>query len=1166
MSNSGVDNTLGDFLASHSQCYIKNVCVIAHVDHGKTSICDFLISTNGFITPESAGKVQFLDSREDEHRRSITMKSSCVGLHHKVSDSLESYLINLVDCPGHVDFSCDVASMVNICDGVLLIIDVVEGIRSQTKHVAEKAYKERLQFILIFNKMDKLFTELKLSSIEVVVYISNLIQQVNTLFERFVPEKSFRETPDTTLRSHPIAAQSSDPYVQFSPEKGNVVFCSAHDGWAFTLPYIASNLVKKLNLGNKVSTKITKALWGSHYLNSKTFTVSTKPFYTNQPTMAEKLVFEPIQKMYQLLQQCPNLSGMKKTLEMLSIDYNTSSNETLTARSVFSKWFPLEKHLMNTIINILPNPPNAMRNRIQRMFASSTCINSSHEHYRKNVLDKVLPLVKNCSSDPSTVVIVYITKFLGANLRLNTLTEDHSCNTSDQQYVGLSRIFSGILRSGMMLYLCKNYSVQVGSKPTDFSIVYLCVAFQSILNHLHTVRPAKPLIVCMKFQKFIYFKDAIYYLYNQLGFLHSYAEYYFYSGIPYNVCFGLFLSLQVCAGHIVAVYLTLQTHSKHHNRSSTQENTTLSNVNAQITSWKENCFRSISQFMTLSTDVSCPPILVPDVTRNQAIVRVQLEPKHIDNYSLLLHGLKNMYQADPSLEVDVSTHGELILSCFGEVHLEKCINDLENVYAKIPVQVSDPIIFLRETLYGGDNLKNSNSTLSSRLHPSSLVTPFPPWNCDKNNHIKLDCSTLTAQTMSFNSYFAEGILQETNLLFRVFAEPLPGQVLLWLEANATELQHYVNSIPFSSWTWSMEKTIRSLWTPCKSTIKNIQKTIQAPDISLYYDNDEKHNNLISKEPPSNILLGVDVNEGGRNLLYLRKGSFTHSNDENLHTESNVLKALQPLLGSIRTGFQLACRAGPLSEETILGVAFSVSIDCEARKEVTGLQSTPYSFQKSEPVLCHETNLFTDMLKTNSTNIGNESSPALNQYSLHSYGATISFFRDLCRQSFLQRGRLRIFEAMLHLELVCDQGVLGKAYSVLSKRRSQIISETINDQNLTFNVNVFIPMSESFGLAKELRSKASGHITLQLQFSHWKMNTEEPFPETCLTYEVTTLHDSKFALSLKQHEFWSSSNSLIHCKIDINSSAHLKLSSNPLLVIQCINTHNNLCSLLVSFFT
>jgi hypothetical protein len=103
------------------------------------------------------------------------------------------------------------------------------------------------------------------------------------------------------------------------------------------------------------------------------------------------------------------------------------------------------------------------------------------------------------------------------------------------------------------------------------------------------------------------------------------------------------------------------------------------------------------------------------------------------------------------------------------------------------------------------------------------------------------------------------------------------QVLLWLEANATELQHNVHYIPFSSCTSHIEATIRSLWKPCKDTITSIEKTIQAPDVSLYYDNDERHNNLISKEPPSNILLGVDVNEGGRNLLYLIEGSFTHSN-------------------------------------------------------------------------------------------------------------------------------------------------------------------------------------------------------------------------------------------------------------------------------------------------
>jgi ribosome assembly protein 1 len=140
--------------------------------------------------------------------------------------------------------------------------------------------------------------------------------------------------------------------------------------------------------------------------------------------------------------------------------------------------------------------------------------------------------------------------------------------------------------------------------------------------------------------------------------------------------------------------------------------------------------------------------------------------------------------------VDVSNHGDLILGCCGEVHLEKCINDLENVYAKVPIQgtlslygylvfiihvVSDPLVFLRETLYGDNNLKYSKSPQSSRLHPSSLLTPFPPWNNDKNNQIKIDPSTFTTQQMSLNSLCSEGILQGTNLLFRVSAQPLPGQ-------------------------------------------------------------------------------------------------------------------------------------------------------------------------------------------------------------------------------------------------------------------------------------------------------------------------------------------------------------------------------------------------------
>ncbi|VDO61814.1 unnamed protein product [Heligmosomoides polygyrus] len=248
---------------------IRNVCLIAHVDHGKTTFADSLVSTNAIISARMAGKLRFLDNREDEQTRGITMKCSGISLLYG------PMLVNLMDSPGHVDFSSEVTSALLLSDIALLLVDVVEGVCSQTQALLRQAISHGQTVILVINKLDRLRVELKMEAVEAYTHITRLIEAVNSCVSQVIQ--------GLVLESD--TAESIEQCAKY----GNVVFSSAIHGYAFGVEDFSEFYAEKLKIPKK---ELTNALFGDFYIAGGK--IKEDAASRNKKTLFVQLVLEPL--------------------------------------------------------------------------------------------------------------------------------------------------------------------------------------------------------------------------------------------------------------------------------------------------------------------------------------------------------------------------------------------------------------------------------------------------------------------------------------------------------------------------------------------------------------------------------------------------------------------------------------------------------------------------------------------------------------------------------------------------------------------------------------------------------------------------------------------------------------------------------------------------------
>jgi len=403
---------------------IRNMSVIAHVDHGKSTLTDSLVAKAGIIAASKAGECRATDTRKDEQERCITIKSTAISMYFemlqkdldfckqekaKTADGKDElgFLINLIDSPGHVDFSSEVTAALRVTDGALVVVDCVSGVCVQTETVLRQAIAERIRPVLFMNKMDRALLELQLDQEELFQTFQRIVENVNVIVATYADDDG------------PMGV------VRVDVNNASVGFGSGLHGWAFTLKQFAEMYASKFGVD---VDKMMKKLWGENFFNPKTKKWAKTKDDDNKRSF-NMYVLDPIYMVFDAIMnfkkdQVEKLLGKLTTADgrlvkdILKHEEKEMEGKPLM-KCVMRNWLPAGEAMFQMIVIHLPSPVTAQKYRAEMLYEGPPD-------------DEACTAIKNC--DPNGPLMMYVSKMVP---------------TSDKgRFYAFGRVFSGKVATG----------------------------------------------------------------------------------------------------------------------------------------------------------------------------------------------------------------------------------------------------------------------------------------------------------------------------------------------------------------------------------------------------------------------------------------------------------------------------------------------------------------------------------------------------------------------------------------------------------------------------------------------------------------------------------------------------------------------------------------------